>query len=543
MQKIWIAGFLLLSACASVPVAPTPVYPADEVARAGRRVAEGCYTCLLDARDTYGRLSTGPFRAEILPKLFEVQMLLVLRHKELAMPFEEELAGARLLAGEMPASADAGRYVAMVDAVPPDPLGLSTRETRQFALGRTAFMAGAADELTWLAQAPLGSLINRYLDLSIRCADGIVPRGPDEPPLIPKEFPADEPSLLTYIAGTCGGRVDMLRFEVVRTQVPEFHEASYFLARDWFNDALTNGTEKWAAAIEQIQPLFPRASSVSITAGMIEQADGDCVEALRFYEHTLALRPQHERAMLGRVMCLTHLDRSEEAISGATTLIAADGDTLRLAHYWRAWNRHHLGRLPSAREDIDAARAGPGRLDLESRANIHLLAGIIEHDQDDLASALIDLETAFALSQGKGCVAAWYTALVHIKQGAWPKSAVSFETAMNCHADAVATARRGLANLQARTEIDPLFRARRISTLEKAIIDGERQRYASAMNAAKSFANAGDYVTSVRLAAIAMDDPTLAPEVEVLRGYLADRGTTLPLPAGASDAPQPATVP
>lgn len=543
MQKVWIAAFLLLPACASVPVAPPPVYPVEEVARAGRRVAEGCYACLLDARDTYGRLSTGPFRADILPKLFEVQMLLVLRHKELAMPFEEELARAQLLAGDMPTSADAGRYIAMVDAVPPDPIGLSTRETRLFALDRTAFKAGAADELTWLDQAPLSPLFNRYLELSLRCADGVVPRGADEPPLVPKEFPPDEPSLLTYIAGTCGGRVDMIRFEVVRTQVPEFHEASYFLSRDWFNDALTNGTEKWAAAIEQIQPLFPRSSSVSITAGMIEQADGDSVEALRFYEHTLALRPQHEHAMLGRVMCLTHLDRSEEAIAGATTLIATGGDHLRLAHYWRAWNRHHLRRLSSAREDIDAARAGPGRLDLESRANIHLLAGIIEHDQDDLASALTDLETAFDLSQGKACVAPWYTALVHIKQGVWSKSAVSFETAMNCHADAVVAARQGLANLQARAEIEPLFRARRMATLEKAIVDGERQRYASALNAAKSFANAGDYATSVRLAAIAMEDPTLAPEVEVLRGYLAERGTALLPPARASDPTQPGSMP
>ena len=539
MRKLWLAGLLLLPACASVPIAPLPVYPADEVARAGRRVAEGCYTCLLDAREAYGRLLTEPFRAEILPKLFEVQMLLVLRHKELAMPFEAELAAARLLAGEMPPTAEAGRYIAMADAVPPDPLGLPTRESRQFATERTTFKANAAAELTWLDGAPLNPLINRYLDLSLRCADGIVPTVPGAAPLIPKEFPPNEPSLLTYIAGTCGGRVDMLRLEVARTQVPEFHEASYFLARDWFNDALTNGTEKWAAVIEQIQPLFPRSSSVSITAGMIEQADGDCVEALRFYDHTLALRPQHEHAMLGRVMCLTHLDRSEEAIAGATTLIAAGGDHLRLAYYWRAWNRHHLERLSSAREDIDAARAASGRIDVESRANIHLLAGIIEHDQDDLAPAMTDLESAFALSQGKGCVAPWYMALVHIKQGAWPKSAASFETAMTCHVAAVAEARRGLANLQSRTEIEPLFRARRMATLEKAIVDGERQRYASAMNAAKSFANAGDYATSVQLAIVAMEEPSLAPEVEVLRSYLAERGTTLQVPGSVPRASQP----
>src|SRR5688572_20429521 len=93
MRHVWMAGLAgtllaLALACAKPPVQVPPVFPVDTVATAEGLVDQGCYDCLIRARDAYRALVQGPFRAEILPRLFEAELLLVVRHKELAMAFD-----------------------------------------------------------------------------------------------------------------------------------------------------------------------------------------------------------------------------------------------------------------------------------------------------------------------------------------------------------------------------------------------------------------------------------------------------------------------
>src|SRR5690242_9810239 len=93
MRRAWFLWLVLLQGCASIPVR-TPEFPAAELARADRLVSEGCYTCLIEARETLTGLTAGPYRAVVLQRLLEVQWLIVLRHKELAMPATGALAEA-----------------------------------------------------------------------------------------------------------------------------------------------------------------------------------------------------------------------------------------------------------------------------------------------------------------------------------------------------------------------------------------------------------------------------------------------------------------
>src|SRR6187402_1803574 len=122
---IWLPG------CASLP-APPPTFPADTVARANQLVSDGCYECLLEARDVFRELAAGPYRAHALPSLFETELLLVLRRKELAMDHRAALAEARRTALELPGEVFAERYLMLVENVSEDPVGVTERDLEAF---------------------------------------------------------------------------------------------------------------------------------------------------------------------------------------------------------------------------------------------------------------------------------------------------------------------------------------------------------------------------------------------------------------------------
>ncbi len=83
--------------------------------------------------------------------------------------------------------------------------------------------------------------------------------------------------------------------------------------------------------------------------GNFNQLIGDCRAALRFYDETIAIKPRHENALLGRTMCLTCLKRNDEAIQAATHMIDLKLDNIAEGYYWRAWNYHFLQRARHAR--------------------------------------------------------------------------------------------------------------------------------------------------------------------------------------------------
>lgn len=532
MRHVWVAGLagaLLAVACAGPKVQTPPVFPVDVVAVAEGLVDRGCYDCLIRARDTYRALVQGPFRAEILPRLFEAELLLVMRHKELAMAFDGPRADLQRTADTLPAVFDAQKFLAIVDALPEDEAGISQRETVAFARDHEAWRETVAAEVAWLRASPLRPPVRQYVARALECVAAYAPRRPaagrNAPPAaVPERIPEDEAPLVSYGEGICALRPSRARLEVAAALVPEFHEASFAVARDWLTDAARFGTARSAALMAAVLPHFPDSPSVAFVAGQIQQTRAECAAAITAYDRVIALRPQHENAMLGRVMCLSHLKRHAEAIAQATTLIPAGGTTVAYAYYWRAWNHHQIGSLPAARADVESAKRSA------SAVEFHVLAGIIEYDQDDLDPAMSDLRRATSMSEGRSCPAHWYTALVYIKRTSWPDAARSFERAMDCYALNVRIARARIDGLERDPDLDATFRTEEITRLQSGIVEDERQRHAAAINGAKNFANAGDFTTAVRLGTIALEDPSLAAEVDVLREYLVARKAPVQLP-------------
>jgi hypothetical protein len=196
-------------------------------------------------------------------------------------------------------------------------------------------------------------------------------------------------------------------------------------------------------------------------------------------------------------------------------MIALPTSNIADAYYWRAWVRHYLKDLPQARADIDMAKK------MVSNNAIHRLAGIIEHDQDDLLNADKDLVTAKVMTDGQyDCVARWYLGLNDMKRERWLASAANFEDSMNCYDRAAIFAEQARVKMLAAENVDPDFKARQIAGFEAAIKEDRSQQHASAFNAANHYARGGDPSRAKALLEIAARDHALESRVAELRKLL-----------------------
>ncbi len=510
MRRLWLGALLLCTACASAPIKKPDLLALDQ---ADALVRQGCYDCLLEARTTYMRVAVGKARPLVVGRLFEVELLLSLREKELAMDHQPALDRARALAAELPPALEPLRYVAIADAVPPDDIGAGRAEDTAFRRSRGIFVPKINDEIAWLNTAGLGVHFRKYLALAIDCmyltrgrAQGDTPRVPVRRDILP-----DTPPLVAYRIGMCDSpRREIL--EKVRSAEPRFVETAFFIARVEVNEAARTGKGRPREPLAEAYARFPKSASVTYLSGNYNQLSGDCQEALRFYEETLALKPVHENALLGRTVCLSFLKRTPEAIAAATRMIEVKPFNIDEAFYWRAWNYHFLKDLPPARRDIEAAKARA------SNIKIHTLAGVIEHDQDDLDIAERDLMEAMGFpGAGLNCTPPWYLGLVEMKRTRWTESGTRFEQAMQCYERSITDNEQSIAALEANPDLDPTFRMRQIANFRAQIDSDRSQQYAAAFNAANHYARGGQIPKARVLIEVAARDPGLAERIAALK--------------------------
>jgi len=480
-------------------------------ATAQARVLEGCYACLLDSRTIYAGVAVGRARASLIVPMFEVELLLNLRERELAMDSSDSLARAKALISELPAGVEGARYLAAVEAVPPDAMGVPQSEGRAYRQSQLGYRPRINDEVAWLQTGPLQPAVRQYLALSIDCEYSGRVRGSLPPlPGLRQAAPPGTPPLVAYRLATCD-HINSVALEELEAAVPAFVEGSAFRARLEVNRVQQTGGALARTLLAAAYTGLPKSSSVTYLNGNFGQTVGDCRTALRFYDETLAMRPSHENALLGRTVCLVYLSRYDEAIATATRMIDMRTFNIADAYFWRAWIYHERRELPTARQDITLAKT------LASNNDIHRLAGIIEHDQDDLDIAEKDLTEANVLSGGQDCVARWYLALVAVKRERWTVSAGHFEEAMFCYDNAAIFREAALQKMEANTDIEPEFKARQIEGFKAAIKSDRSQYHAAAFNAANHFARAGNVEKARPLLDIAARDPALDKQVAELR--------------------------
>jgi len=501
-----VVGMLWSMACSSPQVAHPQL---ERLARADAELLQGCYDCLLAARAEYHRLAVATGRPELLVRAFEADLLLTLREKELDLPPSDAIAEARRLASDLPRELEAGNYLALVDAIWGQPPGSSRHEVMAAAAARTLSPAERAQLRAWLARARLRAPLRDYLRLALDCEYPVLDSGDRQ--RAPLEPPRHAAPLLAYRAAICGlGPVAVLA--AVRDREPRFVETSLFIANVELAAAVRDGPGQARAHLAEALARFPASPAITYLSGVHEQLVENHAEALQRYDRALALLPAHDRALLGRVICLTNLGRHEDAIAAATRLLDLDPDSRADPYYWRARNHQALHQLDDARRDIAAAR------EVVATADILALAGIIEYEATDLDAAQANLTQA--VSMNGDCTARWYLALVHRQRKRWLASGHAFDDAMACYRDRASASQARLGALLARADLDPGYRERAAASMQASIDADAKQLHLAALLAASGFSAGGDLAAARPLIELAGEDPALADPVSKLRARL-----------------------
>jgi hypothetical protein len=514
VRTLLVVLLVASSACASVRVKRTEE---RAVARADALVREGCYTCLIEARDLYQSTLVRRRPPVLVQRLFEVELLIALREQELALDASATFDRARALAKELPPALMADRYFQLAASIPPDEIGTPRRERQLFIANHLEWMGAAgprtgaiAADLALLDTGLLSAQVRQYVSMSLDCSYNATsrPAGASRPAAGEGPTPETSP-LLAYRAAICFPMKEKALAEV-RRAAPRFGEIAFFLGRIALPTMDLDGGRKARGLLEEAYAAFPSSSAITYLNGSLKQMAGDCRGALRFYDETLARRPLHEDALLGRTVCLSYLGQSDAAIAAATHLIDLRTDNQGDAFYWRAWNRHQRRELVLARADIERAKT------LRYNSSVLTLAGMIEHDQDDLTPAETDLSAAKKVD-ASNCVASWYLALVGLKREAWIPAATQFTTAMECYRTNALDTEHRMQAMAAREDLDAEWRTAQLAGFEAAIKEDRSQESASAYNAAVNFLRGGERTKAVAFADLAARDPARLPKVEELR--------------------------
>ena len=67
MRKLWLAGLVVSLGCASAPLKPPDLAELD---KADALVLQGCYDCLIEARDIYARVGVARARPFVVSRIF-----------------------------------------------------------------------------------------------------------------------------------------------------------------------------------------------------------------------------------------------------------------------------------------------------------------------------------------------------------------------------------------------------------------------------------------------------------------------------------------
>lgn len=503
------AAVLLASGCGAARARQAD---ARALAVADARVLDGCYDCLLEARAVYARLAEGRHAPVAVARLFEADVLLALREKELALDWRRSVARARALVPRLPAALEGERVLRLVEGVLPDPDAVPLQAMADQRRRNLPLLGRISDEVAWLAASGYTPAVRDYVALALECSNGRRPaarRAPMRGTL--QAPPTADPPLVAYRASFCA-RVDTAALRRVQEAVPAFVEASYYRAQSATARAAETGGEEARALFEVAHARFPDAPGVSFAFGWLETLVGDCEAAVARYDETVARQPGHERAWRQRTICLSALHRDSATIASATRLIALRSAHSEDGYYWRALSRLRRVELALARADIDTAKA-------RSRAaNVLTLAGVIEHDQGDLPIAERDLREALAAPSGPAnCTAASYLARVLTRVERWRESASQYETAMGCFDRRVAQLRARIEELLGAPSRNPAHTAARVARLAADSAEQRRSHHASAFNAASMHARLGAFARAHELLDVAARDTARADVVARLR--------------------------
>ena len=420
-----LALMLAAVGCAARTPPVTSVTPTVSTEDVTALIELGCYRCLEEAFEKAQAHGADE-------QAFESAALLVLRSKELGVPYDgwRELAGA--LAGN-----DAAPVLSMIDAIPPDALSGDP----DAALNMAGRVQARTSMTTWreaLQSDRWSEVFRAYLEVALVCVFGRLIA--DEQSFTgPLDAVAKMP-VYQYRVGICDNR-QWPRLAEFRARHPDYVDADFALGRFAFEDPVNPDQEEGLRRLQSAFEAFPRSPAIAVTIGNMYRAWEEWAAALGAYDAAIALSPNHPDALIGRTVSLSRLGRADEAIATASRVI--DGGQWRRgeAYYWRGWNHLVRGEYQEARSDTDQAKG------LMANAAVFVLSGAIEWRLQRREAAEKEFEQALVMDFGE-CEAAFNLGVVRDELGNDAAAVAAFTQARQCYDLSISLRREAIAKVR-----------------------------------------------------------------------------------------------
>jgi tetratricopeptide (TPR) repeat protein len=443
---------------ARLPVATAPASPrVDDLAEA---IARGCFRCLEQAYDVAQARGA---RAHA----FEAAALLVLRSKELGLPFQPWLERVRTLAAANPSSP---LVLAILEAAPMDPL--TDREASLNVGGRAKARAAVPGWRQDLQTASGSDAFRAYLELSLICGFQGAPER--DTSVAARAWP--QAPLVRYRIGTCSSSYGQT-LTVLRAGDDAYVDADLALGRYALGDGTRPDQDEALRRFQSALSGFPNSPAIANTLGLLHQTREEWEQALMAFDAALAESPGNADASMGRTVSLSNLSRRKEAIDTATQMIDAGQWFVGEALYWRAWNELQLNQVAVARNDADRART------MVANAPMFVLSGMIDWRLRRLESAEEEFQKALTMDFGQ-CEAAHYMGIVRAERARLPEATAALMQARQCY-DLSLTLRREAIDKILGGSASEAAKARETARQERAIkdIEGRRQEVLQGLQA------------------------------------------------------------
>jgi tetratricopeptide (TPR) repeat protein len=409
---------------ADVSTGPAPAAAGD----VERLIRHGCYRCLEQAyadADARGAAT----------QAFEAAALLVLRSKELGLPVEPWLGHARARAAADPSLSS---YLTMVEAILPHAMS----DDRDALFDVRARSQARSSLQAWrdsLHGGATSDVFRMYLDVALICGFGTLKENDQS---FTGQLDSDvRAPIYQYRVGACDS-AHAERLRTLRAADPAYVDADFALGRYALDDPINPDQDEALRRLQSAFAAFPRSPAIGVTIGNVYRRWEEWSDALAAYDAVLARSPAHPEGLIGRVIALSRLERPDEAIQTATTLIDAGQWHLGEAYYWRGWNQLALAQHDLARSDADRAKT------LMSNAAVFVLSGVIEWRLRRLDSAEKEFESAISIDFGE-CEAALDLGVVRDERRKPAESLAAFQQARQCYDLSIALRREAIARIQA----------------------------------------------------------------------------------------------
>jgi tetratricopeptide (TPR) repeat protein len=518
IKKFFVVFLLIiLSSCApqkKVELQPVQLEEfQNKIEAADRLFKTGSYTCLQESYQIYQELLSIPHNQKSTKKkLIKTAILLSIRQMEIGVRDSTYLDEASELIQNNPFLSDFMTFVDLADSIRPRSKGMMgdiIDDSRRADARRERLRENMEKWVQELNEKSVAEEFFAYLYIAKNCRLAYSIKGKkvirEEVDLAHFHRIFPQSPLIQYKLALCP-KEDSESLKELLAKEPRFHEIYYFLGEHALQRKLLISAEKnFLECFKHIPESLPTVISLASIYFAFEELDN----SLNFYDKAIALAPEFRDALLGKAICLSYLERHDEAIELCNEVLRLGGYYLGDTHYWLAWNQNELERLDEAWDSVEKSKTY-----FIGYSQVFSLAGVIAYKREEKKVAEKNFQEALRLNPNN-CEAAFYLGKIYADRQEWAKSGEYYEKAALCQRGKELALERNIAEIEDSgfsEERKQKKIAKKKAQLKKTILTKATFFY----NAAAGYFNAGMNDQALELAEQALLHSALKEKAEEL---------------------------